>query len=75
MRRSGKYAPRSKFVSGISISENDLTSQDRKFSAKPSCAFSPGFNITSNLAIDDSNRNSNSNTNIHSSVPVLGAGT
>ena len=76
LKRSGKYAPRSKSVSGNSIPETVLTTQDREVSGNPS---SPSFNIESKLAIDNSNSfnnsNSNINTNMRSYVIDLGAET
>ena len=76
MKRSGKHAPSSKFVSGTTFPEIILTNQDRKVSGNPS---SPSFNIESKLAIDNTNSFNNSNpnimTDIRPSVSDLGAGT
>ena len=59
---------------GTTISEKVLTIQDRKLSGNVSCASSPTVNISSKLAIDNSN--SIHNFNICLSVPVdSGAGT
>ena len=76
LKRLGKHAPRSEFVSGTTIPENVLIAQDKKFSGNPS---SPNFDTESKLAIDNPNsfNNSISNmaTNTHSPVDDLGAGT
>ena len=48
LKRSGKHAPRSKFVSGTTFPDTILTVQDRELSGNPS---SPTFNIASKLAI------------------------
>ena len=52
MKRSGKHAPSSKFVSGTTFPEIILTNQDQKVSWNLS---SPSFNIESKLAIDNTN--------------------
>ena len=69
MKRSGKHAPSSKFVSGTTFPEIILTNQDQKVSGNPS----------SKLAIDNTYSFNNSNCNIMTgicpSVNDLGAGT
>ena len=76
LRRSDKYDPRSKFVSGTTISEYLLTKQDRKFSGKSSYASTDLIHNAPKLATDDSNSNINLNTNSRSPISVgLGDGT
>ena len=76
LRRSDKHDPRSKFVSGTTISENLLTTQDRKSSGKSSYASTDLIHNAPKLATDDSNSNINTNTNSRSSIAVsLGDGT
>ena len=62
LKRSGKHATRSQFVSETTIPENILTVQDWKVSGNPS---SPTFNIESKLAIDNPNSFNTSNSNIN----------
>ena len=76
LKQSGKHAPRSKSVSGTTVPEIILANRDRKNSGNPS---SPTFNIESKLAIDNTNRFNNNNSNIMNdiclSINDLGAGT
>ena len=76
LKRSGKYAPRSKSVSVNTVPEANLANLDRKVSGNTN---SPIFDTESKLAVDNPNRFNNSitniTTNIHSSVDVMGAGT
>ena len=76
LKRSGKYAPRSKSVSVNTVPEANLANLDRKVSGNTN---SPIFDTESKLAVDNPNRFNNSitniTTNIHSSVNVMGAGT
>ena len=76
LKRSGKYAPRSKLVSVNTIPEVNLANLDRKISGDTD---SPTFDTESKLGVDNPNRFNNSitniTTNIHSSVGVMGAGT
>ena len=68
LRRSDKYHPRSKFISGTTISENLLTTQDKKKSGKSSYASTDLIHNASKLATDG--YNSNINTNTHSRSPI-----
>ena len=76
LKRSGKYAPRSKSVSVNTVPEANLANLDRKVSGNTN---SPIFDTESKLAVDNPNRFNNSitniTTNIHSSVDIMGAGT
>ena len=76
LKRSGKYAPRSKSVSVNTVPEANLANLDRKVSGNTNSAI---FDTESKLAVDNPNRFNNSitniTTNIHSSVDVMGAGT
>ena len=76
LERSDKYDSRSKFISGTTISENPLTSQDRKFSEKTSDASTVLIHNDLPLALDDNYRNIYTNTNNRASIAVsLGDGT
>ena len=78
LERSDKYDSRSKFISGATISENPLTSQDQKFSGKTSEASTVLIHNDPHLATDDTSSNINTNTNTvnRASVAVsLGDGT
>ena len=75
LKRLGKFASRSKFVSGNTVPEIGLTIQDQKISGHPS---SPTFNIDSELVIDNYNsyiNTSNSNTNMLISSLEIQTGT
>ena len=74
LKRSGKYAPRSKSVSVNTVPEVNLAKLDRKISGNTN---SPTFDTESKLAVDNHNRCNNSitniTTNIHSSVDDYGS--
>ena len=74
MKRSGKYAPRSKSVSVNTVPEVNLAKLDRKISGNTN---SPTFDTESKLAVDNHNRFNNSITNItthiHSSLDDYGS--
>ena len=76
LERSDKRDLRSKFISGATISENPLTSQDRKFSEKTSDVSTVLNYNDPLLAADDTNSNIYTNTINRASVAVsLGDGT
>ena len=66
LKRSGKHAPRSKFVLKNSIPANGLTSQHQKISGYPS---NRNFNTDSKLAINNINSINSSNSSIN--IPIL----